>query len=48
MLRALGPGEAALEARKAELELSHDAAVKKQQYIDGVQKAQTKRWLKNE
>jgi len=38
----------AIEAAKEEMRLSHDAAVKKQEYIDGVQKAQTKRWLKQE
>ena len=38
----------ALDFTKAELQLSHDAAAKKQAQIDGVQKAQTKRWLKNE
>eukprot|EP00308_Calcidiscus_leptoporus_P000938 CAMPEP_0119375752 /NCGR_PEP_ID=MMETSP1334-20130426/36591_1 /TAXON_ID=127549 /ORGANISM="Calcidiscus leptoporus, Strain RCC1130" /LENGTH=521 /DNA_ID=CAMNT_0007394135 /DNA_START=143 /DNA_END=1708 /DNA_ORIENTATION=- len=38
----------ALDATKTDLELSHDAALKKQAYIDGVQKAQTKRWLKRE
>ena len=38
----------ALQATKDELELSHDAAQRKQKAIDGVQKAQTKRWLKQE
>lgn len=38
----------ALNATKAELELSHEAAERKQAQIHSVQKAQTKRWLKNE
>tara|TARA_B100000513_G_scaffold193950_1_gene122031 strand:- start:2041 stop:3681 length:1641 start_codon:yes stop_codon:yes gene_type:complete len=38
----------ALEEKKKELELSHEANRKKQQHIEKVQKAQTKRWLKQE
>ena len=40
--------EGAVNATQKELELSHEAAERKQAQIDGVQKAQTKRWLKNE
>ena len=40
--------EMALNETKDELELSRDAAAKKSASIDKVQKAQTKRWLKQE
>ena len=44
----MGELGSALRETKADLELSHEAAERKQAQIDGVQKAQTKRWLKNE
>lgn len=39
---------AVLASVKSDLELSHEANQKKAQKVDAVQKAQTKRWLKNE
>ncbi len=47
-LLVVGELEAALNATKDEMALSHEAAERKQQKVDKVQKAQTKRWLKQE
>lgn len=44
----IGELEAALNATKAEMERSKDYNDRKAQKVDKVQKAQTKRWLKNE
>jgi hypothetical protein len=40
--------EAGLQRRQADLQLSREAVERRQAYVDGVQKAQTKRWLKGE
>jgi len=44
----MGTLQKALSARKAKLHLSKEAADRKAKYVEGVQKAQTKRWLKQE
>jgi len=44
----MGTLQKGLEERKAKLQLSKEAADRKAKYVEGVQKAQTKRWLKQE
>ena len=44
----MGTLQAGLTKRKEKLKLSKEAAERKQAYVEGVQKAQTKRWLKQE
>ncbi|KAL1515247.1 hypothetical protein AB1Y20_001881 [Prymnesium parvum] len=44
----MGSLQEGLQQRQAKLRLSKEAAERRQAYVDGVQKAQTKRWLKQE